>query len=70
MDVRYRKGYITSAAETAGAADRDAIVRDAIWSPVESSGISLAGRIEKVNTPKPTRCVLPFRSIPSLRPRK
>ncbi|HYL76848.1 MAG TPA: VWA domain-containing protein [Bryobacteraceae bacterium] len=53
VEVRYRKGYMASAVGPSGANERDAVIRDAIWSPLDSVGISLAGQIERVQQPKP-----------------
>ncbi len=53
VDVRYRKGYIANPAGAPAADEREAVIKDALWSPLDSSGVSLAGRVERVQQPKP-----------------
>jgi VWFA-related protein len=53
VDVRYRKGYMANPAGAPGADEREAVIKDALWSPLDSGGVSLAGRVEKVQEPKP-----------------
>ncbi len=53
VEVRYRKGYMASPAGPPSGDEREAVIKDAIWSPLDSVGISLAGRVEKVQQPKP-----------------
>jgi hypothetical protein len=53
FDVRYRKGYIANPAGPPVGDEREAVIKDALWSPLDSSGVSLAGRVQKVQEPKP-----------------
>ena len=53
VDVRYRKGYIANPAGAPAADEREAVIKDALWSPLDSGGVSLAGRVERVQQPKP-----------------
>lgn len=53
VDVRYRKGYIASPAGAPDVDEREAVIKDALWSPLDSGGVSLAARIERVQQPKP-----------------
>ena len=45
VEVRYRKGYLASPS----IAPAEAVIQDALWSPLDSTGVSLAGRVEKVS---------------------
>jgi VWFA-related protein len=52
VEVRYRKGYLANPAGPPGEKEREAVINDALWSPLDSPGVSLAGRIQKVREPK------------------
>ncbi len=47
LEVRYRKGYLANPAVPPGEEEREAVIKDALWSPLDSAGISLAGRISR-----------------------
>jgi VWFA-related protein len=53
VDVRYRKGYIANPAGAPAADEREAVIKDALWSPLDSGGVSLAGSVARVQQPKP-----------------
>jgi VWFA-related protein len=53
VEVRYRMGYMARPAGAPGADEREAVINDALWSPLDSSGVSLAARVEKAQEPKP-----------------
>jgi VWFA-related protein len=53
VEVRYRKGYMATSASAPGGEERDALIGDALWSPLDGGGVSLTGSIEKVQEPKP-----------------
>jgi VWFA-related protein len=53
LDVRYRKGYMANPAGAPDLDEREAVIKDALWSPLDSAGVSLAGRVQKVQEPKP-----------------
>ena len=53
VEVRYRKGYMASPAGAPGGDEREALIKDALWSPLDSGGVSLTGRVERVQEPKP-----------------
>jgi len=53
VDVRYRRAYLATPAGAPGEFEREAVIRDALWSPIDSGGVALAGRVEKVQQPKP-----------------
>jgi VWFA-related protein len=48
VDLRYRKGYMASPSGAPDADQRDAMIQDALWSPLDSGGVSLAARVEKL----------------------
>jgi VWFA-related protein len=48
LDVRYRKGYLAIPAGAPVEHEREAMIQDALWSPLDSAGVSLAGRVEKL----------------------
>ena len=54
IDLQYRKGYLAADAQIPQA-DRDgrAEIRDALWSPVESTGIAVTVRMEKPDPQQP-----------------
>lgn len=52
VEVRYRKGYMASPAGAPGGDERDALIKDALWSPLDSGGVSLTGHVERVQEPK------------------
>ncbi len=51
VELRYRRGYLATPASPAGPDDRAAAIKDAIWSPLDAAGISLAGRIARLTAP-------------------
>jgi VWFA-related protein len=53
MDVRYRKGYLATPAGAPGSDEREAAMRDALWSPLDSGTVALSGSIDRVQEPKP-----------------
>ena len=53
LDVRYRKGYLALPETQAADHQRLQQIRDAIWSPLEATGISLTAALQKVEQPKP-----------------
>jgi VWFA-related protein len=53
LEVRFRKGYVANPAGAPAAGEREAVIKDALWSPLDSGGVSLAGRVDKVQQPKP-----------------
>jgi hypothetical protein len=52
LDVRYRKGYLAIPDAAPSAHERVEEIRDAIWSPLEATGISLTASVAKVDQPK------------------
>ena len=54
VDLQYRKGYLAADAQIPQA-DRDgrAEIRDALWSPVDSTGITVTVRLEKPDPKQP-----------------
>jgi hypothetical protein len=52
VEVRYRRGYLATPAAPAKQEDRDGAVNDALLSPLDAAGISLAGRIVHLPPPK------------------
>jgi VWFA-related protein len=47
-ELRYRRTYLASAETSSTDEQRSAQIRDAIWSPLESTGIALTAALEKV----------------------
>lgn len=47
VEARYRRGYLANPAAPPGADEREAVINDAVWSPLDSAALSLAGRISK-----------------------
>jgi VWFA-related protein len=52
LDVRYRKGYLAIPDAAPSVHERVQEIRDAIWSPLEATGISLTASVAKVDQPK------------------
>ena len=52
LDVRYRKGYLAIPDSPPSDHERVEEIRDAIWSPLEATGISLTASVIKVDQPK------------------
>jgi VWFA-related protein len=52
LDVRYRKGYLAIPDAAPSAHERVEEIRDAIWSPLEATGISLTASVTKVDQPR------------------
>jgi VWFA-related protein len=48
VEVRFRKGYMADPAGVPGDQERESVIRDALWSPLDSGGLSLAGRLERI----------------------
>lgn len=53
LTARYRKGYIAYKDEPPDRREREFMIDTALWSPLATSGISLAGRVERVAKPEP-----------------
>jgi VWFA-related protein len=47
VEVRYRQGYLAAADSKGGLPERTAQVRDALWSPLPATGISLIAGMDK-----------------------
>jgi VWFA-related protein len=52
VEVRYRMGYMARPTGAPGANEREAVINDALWSPLDSDGVSLAARVERAQEPK------------------
>lgn len=52
VELRYRRGYLAAPAAAANQDNRDAAVNDALLSPLDAAGISLAGRLVHLPPPK------------------
>ena len=52
LEVRYRKGYIAIPEEKPSDQQRLQEIRDAIWSPLAATGITLSAAMDKVDRPK------------------
>ena len=53
VEVHYRKGYVAIPAPKVTEAQRTQAIKEALLSPLESSGIGLMAAVEKVDQPKP-----------------
>lgn len=53
LEVRSRGGYLASPEAQTSEKQRSDLIRDALWSPLESAAIGLAARVENVDEPKP-----------------
>jgi VWFA-related protein len=53
VDVRYRKGYFAFKPFDASAKTRRDEIRAAVWSPLESTAISMNARVDVVDQPEP-----------------
>jgi hypothetical protein len=53
VEVHYRKGYVAIPAPKITEAQRTQAIKEALLSPLESSGIGLMAAVEKVDQPKP-----------------
>ena len=51
--TRYRRGYIAAPERVPDGDHRELLISDAVWSPLDSSAISLDGWVEKLAEPKP-----------------
>lgn len=47
-EVRYRRGYFATSGSTSNAADAKAALESAVWSPVESTGLSIQATVSAV----------------------
>lgn len=53
VSARYRKGYLALKDETPGDKEREFMIETALWSPLPSAGITLAGVVRRVDKPEP-----------------
>lgn len=53
LTVRYRLGYYAYADRSQDDKERMAVLRDAVWSPLEATSITLSARVDPSNEPKP-----------------
>jgi VWFA-related protein len=53
VNVRYRKGYVAFKEEAPTEKQKEVELQTALWSPIESSGLSIAARFDRVSQPEP-----------------
>ncbi len=53
LTARYRKGYVAYKDESPDVRQREFMIDTALWSPLSTAGIALAGRVERVEKPEP-----------------
>ncbi len=58
LEVRYRKGYTASPDSLLTDGDREQMVKDALWSPLAATGITIAATLSKIDQPKSLKLVL------------
>jgi VWFA-related protein len=65
LDVRHRKGYTASAENQPTDQERKLAISDAIWSPLDATGISLTASLDTVDQPKSGTLRLMFSISPA-----
>jgi VWFA-related protein len=58
LEVRYRKGYTASPDSLMTDDDREQMVKDALWSPLAATGITIAAAMNEIDQPKSVRITL------------
>jgi VWFA-related protein len=58
VEVHHRKGYTATPDHTQTDVDREQVVRDALWSPIAATGITVLAKVDKMEQPAGVRIIL------------